>query len=1136
MDKERYIRDYLMKNFGYTIEQASAITGGLIQESTLNTKAINPDDGQDGSDSIGIGQWNGPRANDLRDFAAGKGTDINDLDTQLDFINWEMTESKDGAQIRAGRELRNAKTVDEAAKAFIGYERPAGFSWDNPTAGHGFDNRLSHAYRVAGIDPNLTAASPPPSNDIIVGLVGSDPSLTGSAGADLLGQYAIGGATRPDTFSGMDQGFSSSLNAMFAAAPPEIQKVLRVTSGYRSPERQAQIISENAGKYGIDRGAWEADVAAMGPVAAGQKWAPQFRSSGMSAFIGKPGGSKHQHGTAADLKYLDPAAKAWAHANAEKFGLHFPLGNEDWHIEPIGSRGGASHSHGSEGRTGSPAPMPFAGQDQAAEGVQAALAGLLGPRDTTSGGAGVMALFGNPGDDTLDDAPFNLAPADEEDDNVAWDFIPADEAQKGGLLDAPPLDPATISASPSARSTGTPALDPRLRVPNRVRAEVGNLETQEDKLATLRKFYPDAQPYYKTNEDTGELETDGNFIMRDPETGSAMLYNPEGLDIGDWFSLAPEAGEMVGGIVGGIGGGALGAAGGSAVPALGTVAGGVSGAMAGAGTGATAGREAVQSGLNWLWGNEDTRTLPERATDAAITFGVNTLGEGIGQGVAAGAKAIVRGRTGVEKLSGEALDRGRQVVEDFDALGIQPTPGIVGQDSKLASREMVLAERGKRPFQERIDGAYNAINEGVPALAERMNGGNAPLRTKTQLGEALTAQADEITAQSRARGTDLHTQASAAAAGVPASGNETRALLAQLEAERAAMGAAASRTRGPMLDDVIEHTRDIISDIDAGVGYDILKQARTDVGTIRYDKTIDQRQTNIYDRLYESLSRDLSDTAAAAGPDALQAHTKANNFTRRALNDDSPTNVRNALAPIVGAKADENVLDLVLKGSKDGASRLSAFRRQTIKANGREAWDQFGSSVVLRLGYKTEAVDEVFDPHLWVKGWRSMSDAAKDTIFSGSRNAGLRQDLDRLARVTENLKNYKKADNHSGTAKWGIADMKVALPFGGAGLGTIGAFVGGTGSIGTAMVSAAGAGAGAAANKVYTDAVSEMLLDRATVQWMTKLPAAASMGQKSIQSHIGRLRDIASKTTNVGLRTAISDYIRTNGFDDLPSL
>ena len=126
--------------------------------------------------------------------------------------------------------------------------------------------------------------------------------------------YATGGATRPDSFTGMTPEFNTALETMFASAPPEIRDQLQVYSGYRSPERQAEL--------------WEAALERYGSEAEARRW------------VAPPGRSQHNMGNAADLRYLDPAAMDWAHQNAAQFGLAFPLSNENWHIELATARGG----------------------------------------------------------------------------------------------------------------------------------------------------------------------------------------------------------------------------------------------------------------------------------------------------------------------------------------------------------------------------------------------------------------------------------------------------------------------------------------------------------------------------------------------------------------------------------------------------------------------------------------------------------------------------------------------------------------------------------------------------------------------------------------------------------------------------
>lgn len=129
-----------------------------------------------------------------------------------------------------------------------------------------------------------------------------------------LSSIAVGGAARPDTFSGMNDEFRMGLASMVASAPDDVRAGIKISSGYRSPERQQKLWNEALQKYGSE--------------AAARKW------------VAPPGRSNHNHGKAADIKFTTDAARDWAHANAAQYNLAFPLSNEPWHIELASARGG----------------------------------------------------------------------------------------------------------------------------------------------------------------------------------------------------------------------------------------------------------------------------------------------------------------------------------------------------------------------------------------------------------------------------------------------------------------------------------------------------------------------------------------------------------------------------------------------------------------------------------------------------------------------------------------------------------------------------------------------------------------------------------------------------------------------------
>lgn len=127
--------------------------------------------------------------------------------------------------------------------------------------------------------------------------------------------------------TGMNDGFAVKVSRLLQAAPPEIRDKLGIFSGARSQERQAEL--------------WEAAKKKYGSSAEARKWvAPPSGVEGST-------GSQHNHGDAADLAFdgqsLSRAPKEvvdWLHQNAGRFGLKFPLSNENWHIEDDGTRGG----------------------------------------------------------------------------------------------------------------------------------------------------------------------------------------------------------------------------------------------------------------------------------------------------------------------------------------------------------------------------------------------------------------------------------------------------------------------------------------------------------------------------------------------------------------------------------------------------------------------------------------------------------------------------------------------------------------------------------------------------------------------------------------------------------------------------
>jgi hypothetical protein len=129
---------------GYTPEQSAGIVGNLVHESGLDASAAG-DIGPDGKPtSGGLAQFHNERLDALRAFAAERGKPATDFTTQLEFIDKELNSTEGATRAK----LLAAKTPEEAAAAFIHYERPAGYTPENPAAGLGYQSRQSFARTV----------------------------------------------------------------------------------------------------------------------------------------------------------------------------------------------------------------------------------------------------------------------------------------------------------------------------------------------------------------------------------------------------------------------------------------------------------------------------------------------------------------------------------------------------------------------------------------------------------------------------------------------------------------------------------------------------------------------------------------------------------------------------------------------------------------------------------------------------------------------------------------------------------------------------------------------------------------------------------------------------------------------------
>lgn len=86
-ERSKYIQQKLM-SMGFSASAAAGVVGNLVQESGLRTDAIG-----DNGTSGGLAQWHSERLDALKRFAAARGKEWTDLDTQIEFLVEEMRTS-----------------------------------------------------------------------------------------------------------------------------------------------------------------------------------------------------------------------------------------------------------------------------------------------------------------------------------------------------------------------------------------------------------------------------------------------------------------------------------------------------------------------------------------------------------------------------------------------------------------------------------------------------------------------------------------------------------------------------------------------------------------------------------------------------------------------------------------------------------------------------------------------------------------------------------------------------------------------------------------------------------------------------------------------------------------------------------
>jgi len=139
-DNAHYAKGILV-GLGWTPEQAAALIGNAMVESgeELFTKS-NHKSGV----PYGIMKWYSDRKNKLEEFSKDIDKNMDDLETQVRFIDWELRNTEKSVF----KSLKDSSNMMDSLRAVVGYVRPTGYSKDTPELSSKWKDRVSSSYSL----------------------------------------------------------------------------------------------------------------------------------------------------------------------------------------------------------------------------------------------------------------------------------------------------------------------------------------------------------------------------------------------------------------------------------------------------------------------------------------------------------------------------------------------------------------------------------------------------------------------------------------------------------------------------------------------------------------------------------------------------------------------------------------------------------------------------------------------------------------------------------------------------------------------------------------------------------------------------------------------------------------------------
>ena len=425
------------------------------------------------------------------------------------------------------------------------------------------------------------------------------------------------------------------------------------------------------------------------------------------------------------------------------------------------------------------------------------------------------------------------------------------------------------------------------------------------------------------------------------------------------------------------------------------------------------------------------RPIADRAKDVGL-MALNTLGA-----------AYTGGAGLLGDMFGGDRTQERKAARDFMLLGEVAVPELAGAPAavtRLARKASPISQRqavaqsaqdlGITPtlsMNNRTAGVLETTLANAPFSAGSIN--RAQDRTVSQMGDAFTQASERLGTPTTREGAGEALK-SGAESFVNKFEEKSSKLYNQLDSEigfnsfvTAPRSIAVleeitkNATKYPEIDKFLKKPifAKILKDLEVdgslnALPYEALKDLRSTIGKSigSFSGVMSDLDQGQLKKLYGALSQDLELAARSAGPKALNAYTRANNYYRA-----GQSRIENALKNVLKAdtekKAYNDIVAMTLEASPKGSTKKLLQLKKSLP---QDQWSTVSATIIRKLGetppQRSGAPDATdfaeFNPANFLTNWNKMDNSAKTVLLSGNAPASVKTELDKLAQVVEKFK------------------------------------------------------------------------------------------------------------------------------------